>query len=255
MWNAMGPSGPLWGHAAHLGANDRYKLKSVSDLMKIAEGPPDSVSAGARRRAVRTALDTCTVATGVSKSRCVEDTCVEEPVLWEVAECDPDYEGEWDGTWELCTLEEDNGERCSVRIVSDGKLCKKVPRRFVRRKSLFPHLPRPLTQQLLDGHLGDVHDPRVLRTMAVLAEDLYHDRISRRGLQPCVQWNGLEGHMGHAKVIAWLGIDGHFQFRVPRGDCVLVDRPTAREVCAIKTAIHDLLWARVAADQPWELQA
>jgi len=170
MWNATGPSGPLWGHAAQLGANDRYKLKSVSDLMKIPEGPPDSVSAGARRRAVRTALDTCTVAT---------DTCVEEPVLWEVAECDPDYEGEWDGTWELCTLEEDNGERCSVRIVSDGKLCKKVPRRFVRRKSLFPHLPRPLTQQLLDGHLGDVHDPRVLRTMAVLAEDLmlmeHHD--------------------------------------------------------------------------------
>ena len=170
MWNATGPSGPLWGHAAQLGANDRYKLKSVSDLMKIAEGPPDSVSAGARRRAVRTALDTCKVAT---------DKCVEEPVLWEVAECDPDYEGEWDGTWELCTLVEDNGERCSVRIVSDGKLCKKVPRRFVRRKSLFPHLPRPLTQQLLDGHLGDVHDPRVLRTMAVLAEDLmlmeHHD--------------------------------------------------------------------------------
>ena len=169
MWNATGPSGPLWGHAAQLGGRERYKLASVSDLMKIAEGPPDSVSAGARRRAIRTALDTCTVATD----------CVEEPVLWEVAECDPDYEGEWDGTWELCTLEEDNGERCSVRIVSDGKLCKKVPRRFVRRKSLFPHLPRPLTQQLLDGHLGDVHDPKVLRTMAVLAEDLmlmeHHD--------------------------------------------------------------------------------
>ena len=73
MWNATGPSGPLWGHAAQLGGRERYKLESVSDLMKIAEGPPDSVSAGARRRAIRTALDTCTVATD----------CVEEPVLWE----------------------------------------------------------------------------------------------------------------------------------------------------------------------------
>ena len=103
-------------------------------------------------------------------------------------------------------------------------------------------------------HLEHADDDGASDLLAVLAEDLYHDRISRRGLHPFVQSNGLEGHMGHAKVIAWLGIDGHFQFRVPRGDCVLVDRPTTREVCAIKTAVHDILWARIAADQPWELQ-
>ena len=132
------------------------------------------------------------------------------------------------------------------------------------RAYLFPPHPvkvhnnfEPTVSDCLNSllfHLEHEDDDGASDLLAVLAEDMYHDHISRRGMQPVVQSIGLEGHMGHAKVIAWLGIDGHFQFRVPRGDCVLVDRPTAREVCAIKTAIHDLLWARVAADQPWELQ-
>ena len=132
------------------------------------------------------------------------------------------------------------------------------------RAYLFPPYPikvqnksEPTLNDCLNSlllHLEHADDDGASDLLAVLAEDLFYDRISQRGLEPCVQSNGLEGHMGHAKVIAWLGIDGQFQFRVPRGDCVLVDRPTAREVCAIKTAIHDILWARVAADQPSELQ-
>ena len=139
-----------------------------------------SVSADAFRLAVRIALAT-TVAAG---------TYLEEPVLWEVAACDPDHtgewdgtweEGEWDGTWELCTLEEDNGECCTVRIVQDGTLCAAVPSRFVRRKSMFLHCPRPLTlQQLLGFYLNTVHKIRVLHTMAVLAQDLTSDEHTTR---------------------------------------------------------------------------
>ena len=124
------------------------------------------VSAETHRLAVRTALATTVAA----------NTYLEEPVLWEVAACDPDHAGEWDGAWELCTLEKDDGECCNVRIVKDGKLCAAVPRRFVRRKSMFLHCPRPLKlQELLECHLDTVHDLRALHTMAVLARDLTSD--------------------------------------------------------------------------------
>ena len=132
------------------------------------------------------------------------------------------------------------------------------------RAYLFPPYPvkvhnkfEPTINDCLNSllfHLEHEDDDGASALLAVLQEDLYHDHILRRDSQPVVQSTGLEGHMGHAKLIAWLGIDGHFQFRVPRGDFVLVDRPTAREFCAIKTAIHDILWARIAADESWELQ-
>ena len=78
--------------------------------------------------------------------------------------------------WELCTLDKDDEEHCTIRTVKYGKLCAAVPRRFVRRKSMFLHCPRPLTlQQLVGSHLNTVHDLRVLHTMAVLARDLASD--------------------------------------------------------------------------------
>ena len=39
----------------------------------------------------------------------------------EVAACEADHEGEWDGEWEECELLADHGETCDVRIVSDGE--------------------------------------------------------------------------------------------------------------------------------------
>ena len=78
--------------------------------------------------------------------------------------------------WELCTLDKDDEEHCTIRTVKYGKLRAAVPRRFVRRKSMFLHCPRPLTlQQLVGSHLNTVHDLRVLHTMAVLARDLASD--------------------------------------------------------------------------------
>jgi len=50
----------------------------------------------------------------------------------EVACCDADHEGEWDGEWEECEVVADHGETCDVRIVEDGEVCRGVPRRMVR---------------------------------------------------------------------------------------------------------------------------
>ena len=50
----------------------------------------------------------------------------------EVACCDADHEGVWEGEWEECEVVADHGDTCDVRIVEDGELCFGVPRRMVR---------------------------------------------------------------------------------------------------------------------------
>ena len=50
----------------------------------------------------------------------------------EVACCDADQAGEWEGEWEECEVVADHGDTCDVRIVQGGELCTGVPRRFVR---------------------------------------------------------------------------------------------------------------------------
>ena len=50
----------------------------------------------------------------------------------EVACCDADHKGEWEGKWEECEVIADDGEKCDVRIVSDGEVC-----------SWFPTLAQP----------------------------------------------------------------------------------------------------------------
>ena len=50
----------------------------------------------------------------------------------EVACCDADQEGVWEGEWEECEVVADHGETCDVRIVEDGEVCFGVPRRMVR---------------------------------------------------------------------------------------------------------------------------
>ena len=53
----------------------------------------------------------------------------------EVAECEPDHEGAWDGAWEECEVVAERGDNtCDVRILEDGELCHDVPRHFVRTK-------------------------------------------------------------------------------------------------------------------------
>ena len=74
----------------------------------------------------------------------------------EVACCDADHEGEWEGEWEECEVVADHGETCDVRIVEDGEVCRGVPRRLVRAMaagidlvgaiSAPPPQPRPAAQ-------------------------------------------------------------------------------------------------------------
>ena len=53
-------------------------------------------------------------------------------VRMEVACCDADHKGEWEGKWEECEVIADDGEKCDVRIVEDGEVC-----------SWFPTLAQP----------------------------------------------------------------------------------------------------------------
>jgi len=55
-------------------------------------------------------------------------------VRMEVACCDADHEGEWDGEWEECEVVAEHGDTCDVRIVEDDELCRGVPRRLVRER-------------------------------------------------------------------------------------------------------------------------
>ena len=41
----------------------------------------------------------------------------------EVACCDADHEGAWEGEWEECEVVADHGDTCDVRIVQGGELC------------------------------------------------------------------------------------------------------------------------------------
>ena len=41
----------------------------------------------------------------------------------EVACCDADHEGVWEGEWEECEVLVDHGGTCDVRIVEDGEVC------------------------------------------------------------------------------------------------------------------------------------
>jgi len=50
----------------------------------------------------------------------------------EVACCDADQEGVWEGEWEECEVVADHGDTCDVRIVEDGEVCFGVQRRMVR---------------------------------------------------------------------------------------------------------------------------
>ena len=50
----------------------------------------------------------------------------------EVACCDADQEGVWEGEWEECELIADHGDTCDVRIIEDDEVCRGVPRRLVR---------------------------------------------------------------------------------------------------------------------------
>ena len=133
-------------------------LEDVAQPTLDAHGVPvvTDVSAGAHRLAVLKALATVAA-----------DANLKEPVLWEAAACDTDHEDEWDGVWEVCTLEKEEDGCCTVRLVKDCELRAAVPRRFVRRSL------RPVNRHTtVLCHLNTVHDLKVLSTMAVLASDL-----------------------------------------------------------------------------------
>ena len=58
----------------------------------------------------------------------------------EVACCDADQEGVWEGEWEECEVVADHGETCDVRIIEDDELCRGVPRRLVREAAAGPSI-------------------------------------------------------------------------------------------------------------------
>jgi len=68
----------------------------------------------------------------------------EAAACYEVACCDADHRGAWEGAWEACEIvaeywsEARREEACDVQIAEDGELCLAVPRRLVRRKCLSP---------------------------------------------------------------------------------------------------------------------
>jgi hypothetical protein len=49
----------------------------------------------------------------------------------EIADCEPDHVGAWDGNYDPCSVLADHGDTMDVRH-EDGSVCKYVPRRFVR---------------------------------------------------------------------------------------------------------------------------
>jgi hypothetical protein len=52
---------------------------------------------------------------------------------FEVAACDASHIGEWAGAWEACDLlRKSPSGHCTVKILSDGMVCSRVPGRFVR---------------------------------------------------------------------------------------------------------------------------
>ena len=107
--------------------------------------------------------------------------------------------------------------------------------------------PRPTLRACVDSylrHLERVGDDSLFDLLALLEEDLQPERMSRRAWPTIVETNGQDGKVRHVKVIARLGIDGHFDVRVPDDGCILVDNPTDRETHAIKETLYQLLWVR-----------
>ena len=54
--------------------------------------------------------------------------------LYQIAACDPNHVGKWEGVWEECYVVKENlvEMTCSAVIVSDHAVCKNIPLRFVR---------------------------------------------------------------------------------------------------------------------------
>ena len=55
-----------------------------------------------------------------------------EGLGYEVAACDPDHEGPWEGEWEPCELLSHSGGYWKLKILSDGMVCKRVDEKFIR---------------------------------------------------------------------------------------------------------------------------
>ena len=64
----------------------------------------------------------------------------EEIWNYEVATCDADYEGDWNGEWETCRVVSTFEEKCRIVCQADGKEIDNVPQRFVRRIDVFKAL-------------------------------------------------------------------------------------------------------------------
>ena len=93
-----------------------YEWQTHTHLGKVM----DQAAFGKAARAAKTATSVAKAAAPPTRG-----------VRMEVACCDADHEGEWDGEWEECEVVAEHGDTCDVRIVEDDELCRGVPRRLV----------------------------------------------------------------------------------------------------------------------------
>ena len=68
---------------------------------------------------------------GIVGSRLAQLVCT----MYQIAGCDADHVGEWTGLWEDCILlSSADTQFIDVQILTDGVVCKQVPRKFLRLK-------------------------------------------------------------------------------------------------------------------------
>ena len=68
---------------------------------------------------------------GIVGSRLAQLVCT----MYQIAGCDADHVGEWRGLWEDCILlSSADTQFIDVQILTDGVVCKQVPRKFLRLK-------------------------------------------------------------------------------------------------------------------------
>ena len=119
--------------------------KPSFDSTMQAYQPADAAGAAAAGGAAAAAAAAVGAAEGKARKTTHQAQGAREAAAcYEVACCDADHRGAWEGAWEACEIvaeywcEVRREKACDVQIAEDGELCFAVPRRLVRRKCLSP---------------------------------------------------------------------------------------------------------------------
>ena len=89
-----------------------------------------------------------------SEKASVSATAAISHTVYEVASCDPDHTGPWNGLWEECgvILRRPDGATLDVKILSDDTVCLSVPARFVRSRIIEGPAPTPHAPDFFARH-------------------------------------------------------------------------------------------------------